>query len=503
MSLQEGKMSKFFFASTCFLITFCFLAGGAAAEMCSTPIRVEPTKVTIPAEDQGFWNDTSFDIYADFKNVGCTWDAFANPGSDWLNLVGYMHLSGPGQYIGYYTLGVGSGAATFEAEEWDGDRNRVGYVTVGGQSIKVVQLAKEPWDITFNPDPVEASWRGGNQTISVSTSGDWNVSSQADWIDVESSVFGFNDNAVITITVEENKQEIARNAQLVFTEEVLWGGSGDKAYLDVNQEAYNSSEDVWDITFSNPVEATWNQRNVDVSVKTETESWNCESTVDWINVENAPQGFSYNEMLTLFLDENRTDAERTGQIRFTREGDSPNNEALMDVVQAPYNVFEDPSLQPVHRFYNSQTKAHFYTINEAEKEMIIEKMPEFSYDGPAFQAFTQEVPEGDPIFRFFNTKGNAHFFTNSAAEKAMIMEKLPEYTYEMECYYAYSEEINGAKPLFRFFNTKTGLHFYTATVEERDLVIEQYPQYVYEGIAYYVMPLSESTPAPRLSMPKQ
>lgn len=42
--------------------------------------------------------------------------------------------------------------------------------------------------------------------------------------------------------------------------------------------------------------------------------------------------------------------------------------------------------RPVYRFFNTATQSHFYTDDEAEKDMIISSFPDYQYEGIAFQA---------------------------------------------------------------------------------------------------------------------
>ena len=42
----------------------------------------------------------------------------------------------------------------------------------------------------------------------------------------------------------------------------------------------------------------------------------------------------------------------------------------------------------VYRFYNTATGTHFYTILESEKDLVIQTMPSFIYEGAKFYAYT-------------------------------------------------------------------------------------------------------------------
>lgn len=55
-------------------------------------------------------------------------------------------------------------------------------------------------------------------------------------------------------------------------------------------------------------------------------------------------------------------------------------------------------LLPVHRFFNTKAEGHFFTINEAEKDTVIENYKWFRYEGIAFYAYAEaELPDLPPI----------------------------------------------------------------------------------------------------------
>ena len=101
--------------------------------------------------------------------------------------------------------------------------------------------------------------------------------------------------------------------------------------------------------------------------------------------------------------------------------------------------------------------------------------------------------ESDEVWRFLNTQTGTHFYTISEAERDVVAETLPQFLFEGAAYSAHEDQVLGSIPLFRFFNTVTGVHFYTASPEERDLVEQTLPQFQLEGIAYFVDPLDAMT----------
>lgn len=154
-------------------------------------------------------------------------------------------------------------------------------------------------------------------------------------------------------------------------------------------------------------------------------------------------------------------------------------------------------LVPVFRFLNRNTSAHFYTIDEAERDRVIATMPQFTFEGPAFLVSPVEQVGLLPVHRFFNTATGVHLYTISEEERSYIQANLPSFVYEGVAYHASPIGGEGLKPLYRFYRRDRGLHFYTATHTERDSVIANLCAYRYEGTSYYVMdPAAVTEPPP-------
>lgn len=92
-----------------------------------------------------------------------------------------------------------------------------------------------------------------------------------------------------------------------------------------------------------------------------------------------------------------------------------------------------------------------------------------------------------PVYRFFNTSRGGHLYTVSEAEKNYIMENLPQWNYEGIKFSVFELHAENTTPVYRFFNTKTGIHLYTISAVERDAVL-QLPDWTYEGVKFYVYP---------------
>ncbi|MDY8108869.1 matrixin family metalloprotease [Fulvimarina sp. 2208YS6-2-32] len=142
--------------------------------------------------------------------------------------------------------------------------------------------------------------------------------------------------------------------------------------------------------------------------------------------------------------------------------------------------------QDVFRFFNAETGVHFYTASAGERDAILDRHPQFAFEGRAF-----DVPAGSgdlAVYRFHNTQTGAHFYTASEAERDAVLARHPHFTPEGSAFNAYSDAGANAEhqALHRFLKTDTGTHFYTASEAERAHVETTMAHYRYEGVAYYV-----------------
>lgn len=139
----------------------------------------------------------------------------------------------------------------------------------------------------------------------------------------------------------------------------------------------------------------------------------------------------------------------------------------------------------IYRFFNTETKSHFYTSNVAERESLKQGDNNFIFEGNVFDSDATDT-DGLAVFRFFNTQTGTHFYTSDPDERASINAMLPQFQDEGFVYYASAEASGGKQGLHRFYNSENGTHFYTASNSEQQSVAENLPQYQYEGIAYYI-----------------
>ncbi len=147
----------------------------------------------------------------------------------------------------------------------------------------------------------------------------------------------------------------------------------------------------------------------------------------------------------------------------------------------------------VYRFWSPTTSRHFYTMNVAERDYIIDTYSSdvWTYEGPVFSAYATHYVSGlAPVYRFWSPSLSSHFYTISQEEKEHVINTYSSsvWTYEGIAFYAYPPEggpVAGTSPVYRFWNDRDGAHFYTMSEEERAHILNTYAFFIDEGIAFY------------------
>lgn len=74
------------------------------------------------------------------------------------------------------------------------------------------------------------------------------------------------------------------------------------------------------------------------------------------------------------------------------------------------------------------TGTHFYTASHEECARVIAQWSRtFSYEGVAYLV---SIQNGTPVHRFFNHNTGTHFFTTSETERQLVLQNLPQFQYE-------------------------------------------------------------------------
>jgi hypothetical protein len=148
----------------------------------------------------------------------------------------------------------------------------------------------------------------------------------------------------------------------------------------------------------------------------------------------------------------------------------------------------------VYRFFDTTSGVHFYTNSEAERDSVQENLPNYNFEGASYasvDSLTGSGAESVPVYRFFNTVTGARLYTTNEVERDDIIDRLPDFRFEGQAFAAYNSEVEGTIPIYRFFNPTLGAHFFTPSEAERDDIIENLPDYQFEGVGYYAFDVPE------------
>lgn len=77
--------------------------------------------------------------------------------------------------------------------------------------------------------------------------------------------------------------------------------------------------------------------------------------------------------------------------------------------------FEPEAVSSVYRFAKISNGAYFYTGNVDEVRYILGNLPDFRYEGVAFEQDTSS--NAQPVYRFANLNNGGYFFTGSPIER--------------------------------------------------------------------------------------
>lgn len=156
-----------------------------------------------------------------------------------------------------------------------------------------------------------------------------------------------------------------------------------------------------------------------------------------------------------------------------------------------YFSASDPSTVPFYRFSNIQNADYFYTTSETEKNKLITLYSHvFNYEGIACRVFKAPAAGTVPLYRLYNKINGTHFYTVDIAEKNNLVNNYGHiFQYEMIACYVYppATPAKDSLPVYRFWNKqKNNAHLYTASEGEKNKVNLLYPHvFKFEGIVFY------------------
>lgn len=159
------------------------------------------------------------------------------------------------------------------------------------------------------------------------------------------------------------------------------------------------------------------------------------------------------------------------------------------------------SVGAVFRFFNTRDKAFFYTTSVAERDMVIRNSDAahdnvgewpYVYQGSTFEA-AHSYGSGTPMHRFYNTATGHHFFTVSEVEANLVKARAASgqwpFVYDGAPFSVYAADptpgFSGQEAaVFRFYSPTLDRHFFTASTLEADQ-IRLTGVWTYEGVAFF------------------
>jgi len=169
----------------------------------------------------------------------------------------------------------------------------------------------------------------------------------------------------------------------------------------------------------------------------------------------------------------------------------PSGRVYLDNLVVETGTIMETSLKEVHRFWSPVLERHFYTISDAEKEMLLTQFKHvWTYEGVVYHAFSTDIdPDTRPVYRFWSDKLSGHFYTVSVNEKDWLLAEYAHvWTFEGIAFYVYPDgrQPAGARPVYRLWSPAKSAHFYTTSEVERNNLRANYPKvWTDEGIAWY------------------
>ena len=186
--------------------------------------------------------------------------------------------------------------------------------------------------------------------------------------------------------------------------------------------------------------------------------------------------------------------------------DDPGTIGNSEIPVVEYGIEDRFTMRDIHRFYQSEKGLHLYTSDANEIQYVQEQSAlgvlNYSYEAQKYtvlannkDAITGEAIEGvKPVYRFFNTDTGAHLYTMDEREKNAIQGNLPNYSFEGIKYYAFETEPANMEtlPVYRMLNSESNAHLFTVDQNEVNYIQQNLPNYSFEsnnGVAFHVLEL--------------
>lgn len=191
---------------------------------------------------------------------------------------------------------------------------RTGYVILSIGSEERIQIPIKQRGIYIETDKSQYDFEAssGTQTIQVNSNTSWQVSSPS-WVKVDKT--SGTGNSAIKVTVEDNPNTTERNGEIVISQP----GLSAMATVKVHQKGKTFDVAVTTLTFNDKEESQT------ITITTDG-TWRAYSSAEWIKV--SPETATGNTTLTITVQENSTDGERSGSVNILM-GDASTTVAIV------------------------------------------------------------------------------------------------------------------------------------------------------------------------------
>ena len=158
-----------------------------------------------------------------------------------------------------------------------------------------------------------------------------------------------------------------------------------------------------------------------------------------------------------------------------------------NVLQSPDTAYVTGQYKAVKRYRMPDGRGYLFTSSESEITFMTQ-FPDWVLEGDAFFASSGVNPGLSQVYRFRNLLNSSYLYTINEAEKQNIIDNFPMFfVQEGTAWYASAVPAVGFNPLYRFRNKTNGSYLFTASEAEKNAIVANFPTiFTLEGISSYV-----------------
>ena len=148
----------------------------------------------------------------------------------------------------------------------------------------------------------------------------------------------------------------------------------------------------------------------------------------------------------------------------------------------------------IHRSYNNNIGVHMFTLERNEDVQFKREETSFAVLSSNRNQLTGEtITAAQPIYQFFNSDTQAYLYTMDENEVDYINENLDNYSLEDVTMYGFEERPSRIDtiPIYRLLNTETGTHLFTTSADEIASIQTHDDNFRSEGTAFYAIEVQQ------------